>query len=137
MSSVVISMASGSVENLLAAATLTGGAVALEMDVDIYPLLGGAHAFRKDVAEKGAQYYDRPELKDQMLEGMRKNNVAMPFDSLRRLKQQGKVKIHVCSTAGKRWGAPTRADSSDLVDDIVGIADCITHGKEADLHITL
>ena len=137
MGSVVISMASGSVENLLAAATLTGGAVALDMDVDIYLLLGGAYAFRKDVAAKGAQYFDHPELKDEMLDGMRKNSVAMPLDSLRKHKQQGKVKIHVCSTAGKIWGAPARTDFSDLVDDIVGIADCITHGEKADLHISL
>ena len=137
MSSVVISMASGSVENLLAAATLTGGAIALDMDVDIYLLLGGAYAFRKDVAEKGAQYFDRPELKEEMLEGMRKNYVGMPLDSLRKHKQQGRVKIHVCSTAGKIWGATTREDFSDLVDDIVGIAACITQGEKADLHFTL
>ena len=137
MSNMVISMASGSVENLLAAATLTGGAVALDMDVDIYLLLGGARAFRNHGADNGSEYFDHPEMKDEMLEGMRKNNVPMPLDSLRRLKQQGKVRIHVCSTAGKIWGATTRADFSDLVDDIEGIADCIVRGEKAELRFTL
>ena len=36
MSTMVIGLASGSVEKLLVASTLTGGAVALDMDVEIY-----------------------------------------------------------------------------------------------------
>ena len=66
MSTMVIGLASGSVEKLLVASTLTGGAVALDMDVEIYLLLGGAYAFRKDVAGKGT-YVERPELEEEML----------------------------------------------------------------------
>ena len=36
MGSMIIGLASGSVEKSLVASTLTGGAVALDMDVDIY-----------------------------------------------------------------------------------------------------
>ena len=64
MSTMVIGLASGSVEKLLVASTLTGGAVALDMDVEIYLLLGGAYAFRKDVAGKGT-YIERPELEEE------------------------------------------------------------------------
>ena len=132
MGSMVIGLASGSIENLVVTSTVTGGAVALDMDVDIYLLLGGAYAFRKDVAEKGT-YSDRPELKDEMAVGMADNAVPDPLASLRNLKADGRVKIHCCGTAGKIWGAGALEDFIDLVDDIVGIAEYIVRCEEADV----
>jgi len=44
MSSMIIGLASGSIEKLVVISTLTGGAVALDMDVDIYLLLGAPTA---------------------------------------------------------------------------------------------
>jgi len=132
MSSMIIGLASGSIEKLLVASTLTGGAVALDMDVDIYLLLGGAYAFRKDVAGDGT-YADRPELKAEMLAGMADNSVPVPIDNLRKLKADGKVRIHCCGTAGKIWGAGALEDCVDIVDDIVGIAQYIAGCEEADV----
>jgi peroxiredoxin family protein len=128
----IIGLASGSIEKLLVASTLTGGAVALDMDVDIYLLLGGAYAFRKDVAGDGT-YADRPELKAEMLAGMADNSVPVPIDNLRKLKADGKVRIHCCGTAGKIWGAGALEDFVDIVDDIVGIAQYIAGCEEADV----
>ena len=132
MGKMVIGLASGSIEKLVVASTLTGGAVALDMDVDVYLLLGGAYAFRKDVAGDGT-YADRPELKEEMLAGMADNAVPAPIDNLRNLKADGKVKIHCCGTAGKIWGAGALDDFVDIVDDIVGIAEYITRCEEADV----
>ena len=81
MSKMVIGLASGSVEKLYVTSTLTGGAVALDMEVDIYLLLGGAYAFRKDVAGEGT-YTDRPELAEEMRAGITDAAVPDPFDSL-------------------------------------------------------
>jgi len=132
MGKMVIGLASGSIEKLVVASTLTGGAVALDMDVDVYLLLGGAYAFRKDVAGYGT-YADRPELKEEMLAGMADNAVPAPIDNLRNLKADGKVKIHCCGTAGKIWGAGALDDFVDIVDDIVGIAQYISDCEEADV----
>jgi len=132
MSKMVIGLASGSLEKLVVASTLTGGAVALDMDVDIYLLLGGAYAFRKDVAGEVGTYADRPELKGEMLAGMTDNAVPAPLDNLRKLKADGRVKVHCCGTAGKIWGAGELGDFIGIVDDIVGIAEYITSCEEAD-----
>jgi peroxiredoxin family protein len=132
MSSMVIGLASGSLEKLVVTSTVTGGAVALDMDVDIYLLLGGAYAFRKDVAG-GGTYNDRPELAEEMAAGMTGNAVPAPLDSLRALKSDGKVRIHCCGTAGKIWGAGALEDFVDLVDDIVGIAEYILRCEDADV----
>ncbi len=133
MGTMVIGLASDSLEKLVVASTLTAGAVALEMEVHLYLLLGGAYAFRKDVAGEAGHYSDRPELKDEMLSGMTEHRVPAPLDNLRSLRGEGKVHIHCCGTAGKIWGAGTLDDFIDIVDDIVGIAEYITRCEEADV----
>ena len=132
MSKMVIGLACGSLEKLLVASTLTGGAVALDMDVDIYLLLGGAYAFRKDVAGSGT-YTDRPELLEEMKAGMAAGAVPAPLDNLRALREDGRVRIHVCGTAGRIWGAGELSDFVDVVDDIVGVASYIMDCEEADV----
>ena len=132
MSKVVIGLAGGSLEKLLVTSTVTGGAVALDMDVDIYLLLGGAYAFRKDVASEGT-HVERPELHDEMRAGMDAHAVPDPLENLRTLRKDGRVRIHVCGTAGKIWGAGELEDFVDIVDDIVGIAQYITDCEEADV----
>lgn len=132
MSSMVIGLASGSLEKLVVASTITAGAVALEMDVDIYLLLGGAYAFRKDVACAGT-YCDCPELREEMAAGMTGNAVPAPLDNLRKLRGEGNVKIHACGMAGKVWGAAALEDFVDVVDNIVGIAEYIGRCKTADV----
>jgi len=132
MSRMVISLASGSFEKLVVASTVSSGGVALEMDVDLYLLLGGAYAFRKDVAGAGT-YVDRPDLKDEMLAGMKAGAVPDPIENLRSLKESGKLTIHCCQAAGKIWGAGALEDFVDVVDDIVGIARYITDCEKADV----
>jgi peroxiredoxin family protein len=132
MSSMVIGLASGSLESLVVTSTVTGGGVALDMEVDIYLLLGGAYAFRKDVAGIGT-YWDRPELQEEMAAGMSKAAVPAPLDNLRNLKADGNVRVHVCGTAGRIWGGGALEDFVDVVDDIVGIAEYITRCEKADV----
>jgi peroxiredoxin family protein len=132
VSSMVIGLASGSIERLVVTSTVTGGAVALDMDVDIYLLLGGAYAFRKDVAGNGT-YSDRPELAQEMAAGMADSAVPAPLDNLRKLKADGNVRIHCCGTAGKIWGAGALEDFVDIVDDIVGVAEYLTCCEGADI----
>jgi peroxiredoxin family protein len=132
MSKMIIGLASGSVEKLYVTSTLTGGAVALDMEVDIYLLLGGAYAFRKDVAGHGT-YVERPELLDEMKAGIAGANVPDPIENLRKLREDGTVRIHVCGTAGKIWGAGELDDFVDICDDIVGIGSYLMDCEEADV----
>lgn len=135
MGKMVIGMPNGTIEKLLCCSIVTGGAVALDMDVDIYLLLMGAYAFKKDVVESKKFLCENPALQEQMLAGMAENKVAMPLDALRSLKESGNVHIHACGTAGKIWGAKELGDFVDLVDDICGVAEYISRAEEADVHL--
>ncbi len=132
MSKMAIGLASGSLEKLLVTSTVTGGAVALDMDVDIYLLLGGAYAFRKDVAENGT-HVDRPELHDEMRAGMAEHAVPDPLENLRKLRADGKVQSRRVRHGPKELGAGGLDDFVDICDDIVGIAEYIVKCEEADV----
>lgn len=106
--------------------------MALDTEVDVYLLLGGARAFRKDIAGSDMMVYDYPQLRAEMEEGLRRNQIPDPFAMLRKLKADGKVRIHVCATAGKIWGALELQDFVDLVDDVVGIGEYVIKSGEAD-----
>lgn len=136
-SKLVIGLASGSLEKLVTCSVITGGAVALDMDVDIYLLLQGAYAFKKEVAENNLTFYERPELKEELMAGLERNKIPSPYEYLKQLKESGNVKIHVCATAGKIWGAYELSNFSELVDDIVGIAEYVSRAEEAGVHMTL
>ncbi len=133
MSRMVVGMASGSMEKLIVASTVIGGAVALDTHVDVYLLLGGARAFLKSVAGTNRAVYDYPDLRQDMEEGMERNQIPDPYALLGKLKQGGDLRIHVCATAGKIWGAPDLGDYIGLVDDIVGIGEYLIKASEADL----
>ena len=81
MGKMVIGMPNGTLEKLLCCSIAAGGGVALDLDVDIYLLLMGAYAFKKDVVENKGYLCEQPTLKEQMLAGCAENKVAMPFDS--------------------------------------------------------
>ncbi len=132
MSKMVVGMASGSVEKLIVASTMIGGAVALDTEVDVYLLLGGARAFRKDVAGSDRMVHDYPQLRAEMEAGLKENQIPDPYAMLRQLKADGRLHIHVCATAGKIWGATALEDFVDLVDDIVGIGEYVIKSGEAD-----
>lgn len=137
MAKMVVGLASGSEETLLVASTVIGGAVALDQRVDLYLLLGGARAFRRDVAASESPTYDHPELRAEMEAGIAKHKIPLPMAQLRNLKAQGDLHIHACATAGKIWGAEQLSDFSDLVDDIVGVGEYVIACAEADAVQTL
>jgi peroxiredoxin family protein len=57
------------------------------------------------------------------------------MDFFKEAKELANVKIYVCGLAGKIWGGNELSDFVDMVDDIVGIGECITSMQESDVHL--
>jgi len=72
-----IGLYSGSVDKLTAAGIILSGAVADDMPVDIYVLLQGARAFRKDVGDNPDKLNlaENPEMKAEFLQSLKKLKV--------------------------------------------------------------
>jgi len=132
-----LALYTGSVDKLTAAGIILGGAAAMDMKVDIYVLLQGARAFRKDIGDNPdkLQMAENPSLKEEFLASLKNLNVKTWVEFFREAKEITDVRIHICGLAGKIWGGEKLEDFIDLADDIVGIGEYITAAQEADLNL--
>lgn len=127
----------GSVDKLTAAGVILGGAAAMDMKVDIYVLMQGARAFRKDIGDDASKLNmaENAELKDEFLESLKNLKVKTWVEFFKEAKSITDVKIHICGLAGKIWGGEKVDDFIGIVDDIVGIGAYITAAQEADVNL--
>jgi peroxiredoxin family protein len=132
-----IGLFSGGIDKLTAASVIISGAAAHDMDIEVYVLMQGARVFLKDVAEKKEplEMAENPKLRGQFIEALDRLNVKPWLDALREAKETTNLKIYVCGLAGKIWGGMERSDFIDIVDDIVGIGECLDSMEKADIHL--
>ncbi len=128
---------SGSLDKLTAAGVVLSGAAADDMDVDIYVLLQGARAFKKEIGDNPDKLAmaENPDLKQEFLNSLEQLKVKTWLEFFREAKELTNVKIHICGLAGKIWGGEKLEDFVDIVDDICGISEYITSAQEADVHL--
>ncbi len=127
----------GSVDKLTAAGIIISGAAALDMKVDIYVLLQGARAFKKEIGDDVSklQMAENPALKDEFMESLKNLKVKTWVEFFREAKEITDVKIHICGLAGKIWGGEKLDDFIDLADDICGIGAYLSSAEEADVNL--
>ena len=128
---------SGSLDKLTAAGVVLSGAAADDMDVDIYVLLQGARAFKKEIGDNPDKLAmaENPDFKQEFLNSLEQLKVKTWVEFFREAKELTNVKIHICGLAGKIWGGEKLDDFIDIADDICGIGEYITSAQEADVHL--
>ncbi len=124
---------SGSPDRMFGMATLCTGAIAQDMEVDIFLMAGAVHAFRKDIAPTDRPFSENDDLRPTVIENAAKLQLKPWYEMLAELKEMGELKIHVCSTAPKLLGLELK-DLLDIVDDAVGALGIVTAAQEADVH---
>lgn len=130
-----LALFSGSVDKLTAAGVILSGAAADDMEVDIYVLLMGARAFKKENAHTLKEMAEFPGAKDEFLNSLKRLNVKPWVEFFREAKELTNVKIHICGLAGKVWGGEKLEDFVDIADDICGIGEYIASAQEADVNL--
>jgi peroxiredoxin family protein len=128
---------SGSVDKLTAAGVILSGAVADDMDVEIFVLLQGARAFKKEVGDDPDKLFmaENAALKKEFLQSLEQLKVKTWLQFFKEAKEMANVTIHICGLAGKIWGGEKLDDFVDIADDICGIGEYITSAQEADDHL--
>ena len=128
---------SGSIDKLTAAGVVLSGAAADDMEVDVYVLLQGARAFKKEIGGNTDKLNmaENTELKNEFLKSLENLKVKPWLDFFKEAKELTTVRIHICGLAGKIWGGEKIEDFVDIADDIVGIGEYITSAQEADVHL--
>jgi len=127
----------GSVDKLTAAGVVLSGAAAMDMDIEIYVLLQGARAFKKDIGddESKLNMAENVEMKAEFMASLKQLKVKTWLEFFREIRELTNVKIHMCGLAGKVWGGNQLDDFVDIVDDICGIGAYIESAEEADVNL--
>ena len=132
-----MALCTGSFDKLTVAGIILSGAVAEDMDVEIYVLLYGAYAFKKENGENIDTISEYPELKGRLKESLSDMKVPTWVEFFKTAKELGNVKFYICGTAGKIWGGEKVSDFIDLADDICGIGEYVDSAQNADLHMLI
>jgi len=132
-----IALFSGSLDKLTGAGVILSGAAVNDLDVEVFVLLQGARAFKKEIAENPdeLQLAENPHLREQFLESLERLKVKPWLDFFREAKELTNVKIHICGLAGKVWGGEKLEDFVDIADDICGIGEYVSSAEEADINL--
>lgn len=132
-----LALYSGSIDKLTAAGIIISGAVADDMDIDVYILLQAARAFKKEIAanKDALAMAENPQLRKEFLESLERLKVKGWQEFFREAKSMANVKFHICGLAGKVWNGEKLEDFIDIADDICGINEYITSAQQADIHL--
>ncbi|TSA28730.1 MAG: hypothetical protein D4R67_03290 [Bacteroidetes bacterium] len=130
-----IALYTGSFDKLTAAGVIINGAVADDMDVEIYVLLMGAHAFKKENAGKYENMAELVDHKEAFKASLSNLKIPTWMEFFKQAKEMGNVKIYICGLAGKVWNGLELGDFNDLADDICGIAEYIASTQTADVNL--
>ena len=124
---------SGTVDKLLPVAIMTAGAVAMDMEVNLFVTFYGLHAFRKDQVATNMKFSkDFEELAPMMMKSMGEMHVPSWYDMLKDAKKAGKVRIVACSTAAGVLHVK-KEDLVDIVDEVVGVGNYLDVASDSDI----
>lgn len=122
---------SGTVDKLTAVATLTAGAAAMDMEVDLFLTFWGIEAVKKGAKEQPpritAEYADYAPM---MMELMQAKNVPYWLDTLKNAREIGNIKVYACSATMELFGM-SKDHLDDVVDEVTGVANFIEMAKDA------
>lgn len=124
---------SGTVDKLLAVATLASGAVAMDLDVDIFLTFWGIEAFRKGNWKTNRRLSkDFEDYGPAVMTAMEARRVPPWLETLKTARELGNVKVYACSMTMELFGL-TLDDMEDVVDDVEGVAGFIERAKESQI----
>ena len=113
---------SGTVDKLMAVATLATGGAAMGMDVNIFLTFWGLEAFRKGAAATNMRLSaDFADYGPAVMEAMAAKKVPNWLDTLKGAQEIGNVKVQACSMTMELFGH-TLEDMDPIVEDVTGVA---------------
>jgi peroxiredoxin family protein len=125
----------GTVDKLLAMATIVSGAVAMGKDVTLFVTFWGLMAFKKGAWQDPAQQKlpaEYQEFAPMMQQAMQNMGVNPWMQTLRTAKELGNVKVYSCSMTQDLFGMKM-GDLEDVVDGEKGVAGFIAESQDAEV----
>ncbi|MEM0118690.1 MAG: DsrE/DsrF/DrsH-like family protein [Nitrososphaerota archaeon] len=122
---------SGTVDKLLPVGIIASGGVAMGLDVEIFLTFWGLNAFRKDWVNRNTRFSkDYEDMAAMMMQVMKDKNVPSWFETLKKAKEIGNVRIHACAMTYDMLQMK-KDDLVDIVDDVMAVGEFVDIAKDA------
>lgn len=121
---------SGTEDKLMAASIIASGAVANDLDVNIFITFWGLAKTMKNSPLPPDVSYDGQAMKEQMFALMKQNNIPSWISMLNNAKEVGTIKVYGCAM----FADLMKMDKNDLdpiVDDIIGVNEFVSMSKDS------
>ena len=126
---------SGTVDKLMAAATLATGGAAMGLDVDLFVTFWGLNAFRKDQVHTNMRLSaDFADFAEPMMQAMKEKNVPHWMDVLMQASEIGNIRVRACSQTMELFGWKLE-DLDPIVEDVTGVAVFVDEAKDANVNL--
>lgn len=121
---------SGSEDKLMAASIMASGAVANDLDVNIFVTFWGLTKTMKTPPLPPDVSFEGQPMKDQVFALMKKNNIPSWISMLNDAKEVGNIKVYACAMFGELMGIKEE-DLDPIVDEVIGVNQFISMSKDA------
>ncbi len=121
---------SGTADKLMAASIIASGAVANDMDVDIFVTFWGLTKILKNDTSQPDLSYDGQKMKDQVFALMKQKNIPDWISMLKNAKEVGNIKVYGCAMFADMLEIK-KEDMDPIVDEIIGVNEFVSLSKDS------
>lgn len=127
-----VTVFTGSADRLSGLAILVSGAVAMEIEVEMFLQLWAVRAFRKEMMETNLEFSESGNLADAVMARQAELRMLTWHEMFKQAKEFGNLHIYACSNACQIWNVGK--EDLELVDEVMGAGEWIL--KSTDSKIT-
>jgi peroxiredoxin family protein len=123
-------LVSGTADKLMAGAIIASGAIANDMDVDIFVSFWGLTEFRKGSKGKINLSYDGKDIEKEVLQKMKEKKIPSWLDMIKQAKDVGNVKVYGCAMFADLMDLK-KDDLDPVIDEIIGVSQFVAMAKDS------
>jgi peroxiredoxin family protein len=114
----------------MAGAIIASGAIANDMDVDIFVSFWGLMEFKKGATSKVKLSYDGKDIEKEVMQKMAQKKIPSWIEMIKQAKEVGNVKIYACAMFADLMDIK-KDDLDPVVDEIMGVSQFVSLAKES------
>jgi peroxiredoxin family protein len=123
-------LVSGTADKLMAGAIIASGAIANDMDVDIFVSFWGLMEFKKGSKGKINLSYDGKDVEKEVLQKMKEKKIPSWLDMIKQAKDVGNVKVYGCAMFADLMDIK-KEDLDPVIDEIIGVSQFVAMAKDS------
>ena len=125
-----IVLMSGTVDKLMAGSIIVSGAVANDMEVNVFVTFWALMEMKKNAPPNMKLGVEGKGMEDQIMQIMQAKKVPSWKDTLKQAAEVGNVHVYACAMFADLMGIP-KEDLDPMVEDVIGVSQYVEMAKDS------